>query len=397
MRLKNTYIILTAVSIIFLAFFSKESEDENRTNKDVINFSHSFHSDLAECSDCHTAVLESISLNDRLLPDHENCSDCHEVDDDEECATCHIDENYEALIQSESSLIFNHKFHLNNEMNCEDCHKGLDEVDYSFESINLLPPMETCAGCHNESKIASNACESCHISTINLFPQNHNNVEFTRSHKFMALDMDANCMMCHDNVTCQECHVATNVITEINLADDFYQPYMPSNTIDGTEQQIITKVHNDPNYRFYHGIDAKGRTTECQTCHQVESFCANCHQSENSDFALGGIVPASHLLPDFKTIGIGSGGGEHAILAKRDLESCASCHDVQGADPTCIMCHLDSDGIKNTNPKTHASNFMRNEEGDWHNNYGSICYNCHTSASPDSQPTDGFCNYCHGL
>jgi len=147
MRLKNTYIILTAVSIIFLAFFSKESEDENRTNKDVINFSHSFHSDLAECSDCHTAVLESISLNDRLLPDHENCSDCHEVDDDEECATCHIDENYEALIQSESSLIFNHKFHLNNEMNCEDCHKGLDEVDYSFESINLLPPMETCAGC----------------------------------------------------------------------------------------------------------------------------------------------------------------------------------------------------------------------------------------------------------
>jgi hypothetical protein len=282
-------------------------------------------------------------------------------------------------------------------MNCEDCHKGLDEVDYSFESANLLPPMETCASCHNESKIASNACESCHISTFNLLPDNHRNVDFTRAHKFMAFEMDANCMMCHDNVTCQECHVATNVITEINSADDFYQPYMPSNTIDGTKQQVITKVHNDPNYRFYHGIDAKGRTTECQTCHQVESFCANCHQSENSDFALGGIVPASHLLPDFKTIGVGSGGGEHAILAKRDLESCTSCHDFQGADPTCVLCHLDSDGIKNTNPKTHASNFMRNEEGDWHNNYGSICYNCHTSASPDSRQTDGFCNYCHGL
>ena len=86
MRLKNIYILLAAVSIIFLAFFSKEPDDENRTNKDVINFSHSLHSDMAECSDCHTAVLESTSLNDRLLPDHENCSDCHEVDDDEECS-----------------------------------------------------------------------------------------------------------------------------------------------------------------------------------------------------------------------------------------------------------------------------------------------------------------------
>jgi len=40
MRLKNIYILLAAVSIIFLAFFSKESDNENRTNKDIINFSH---------------------------------------------------------------------------------------------------------------------------------------------------------------------------------------------------------------------------------------------------------------------------------------------------------------------------------------------------------------------
>ncbi len=77
-------------------------------------------------------------------------------------------------------------------MNCEDCHKGLDEVDYSFESANLFPPMETCASCHNEIKIASNTCESCHISTFNLLPDNHRNVDFTRAHKFMAWENDAN-------------------------------------------------------------------------------------------------------------------------------------------------------------------------------------------------------------
>jgi hypothetical protein len=151
------------------------------------------------------------------------------------------------------------------------------------------------------------------------------------------------------------------------------------------------------NYRYIHGIDANLKSSECQTCHQVESFCANCHQSELADFSLGGVAPLSHINPNFTTLGVGTGGGEHAILARRDIESCTSCHDVQGSDPACITCHLDSDGIKGTNPKTHASNFMRDINGDWHQDMGSICYNCHTSATPQSPKTSGFCNYCHGL
>ena len=87
----------------------------------------------------------------------------------------------------------------------------------------------------------------------------------------------------------------------------------------------------------------------------VETFCVECHQSENEDFAFGGIVPASHLKTTFKTIGVGSGGGDHATLAKRDIERCMACHDVNGADPTCITCHFDADGIKGTNPKTHPA------------------------------------------
>jgi len=282
------------------------------------------------------------------------------------------------------------------ELKCTDCHKGLDKVDYSFESPEVYPSMEICSACHNEVKIASNACESCHNSTFNLLPQNHRSNDYMRSHKFLAWESNANCMMCHNNNTCQECHVATTGITETNLPDDFYPPYIPSNSIDGTKQQVILKVHGDFNYRYSHGIDAKGKTSECQTCHQVETFCANCHQSENRDFALGGIVPSSHLLPNFKTIGVGTGGGEHATLARRDLEQCVSCHDVQGADPTCIYCHLDSDGIKGTNPKTHAAGFMKDVHGDWHDSQSSICYNCHTSQMPSSPAGLGFCGYCHG-
>ena len=396
--IKNFYIIVFLVASIFLLFAAFLSQDSNllRSNSELIKFSHSLHNELVECSECHTSVAESTSLTDRLIPNHDSCVNCHEVDNENECSTCHIDDNYQSLIQKESELIYNHKIHGLLELKCTDCHKGLDKVDYSFESSEVYPSMEICSACHNEVKIASNACESCHISTFNLLPQNHRSNDYLRSHKFLAWEVNANCMMCHNNTTCQECHVATTGITETNLPDDFYPPYMPSNSIDGSKQQVILKVHGDFNYRYSHGIDAKGKTTECQTCHQVETFCANCHQSENRDFAMGGIVPSSHLMPDFKTIGVGTGGGEHATLARRDLEQCVSCHDVQGADPTCIVCHLDSDGIKGTNPKTHAVNFMKDEHGDWHDNQGSICYNCHTSQSPSSPAGFGFCGYCHG-
>jgi hypothetical protein len=400
MKIKHFYIIISLCAIAFIsmtAFFSRVAIDEEiGGNKSLINFSHSFHSDLAECADCHSSVMESFSLNDRLLPDHDDCANCHEVDDDEECSTCHSNGVFEPLIQTKSELIFSHKDHLGDELDCAKCHKDFTSIDYSDEADQKIPPMKLCVSCHSPEEMAPNFCESCHISTVNLIPQNHVTDNFIRGHKFLAQSFDANCMMCHDNSTCDECHISTTTITENNTPDDFYQPYMPSQGIDGTRQQVIERVH-ELNYRYIHGIDANSKVTECQTCHQIESFCANCHTSELGDFSLGGVAPLSHIGPNFKTIGVGSGGGEHAILARRDLESCTACHDVQGADPSCIICHLDSDGIQGTNPKTHVSNFMRNEQGDWHESEGSICYNCHTSASPSSRKTDGFCNYCHGL
>ncbi len=399
-KLKVLYLFVLISSLVFMIIgaIGNSKADEPQTNEGRIKFSHSLHKDITDCQSCHSNVTESTSLNDRLLPNHDNCSSCHEVDNEKECSTCHYDDKYEALIQTKASVFFNHKLHLQNsqlKLECESCHKGLGEVDYSWQAAGSKPSMETCYSCHNNTTIASNACESCHISTVNLMPQNHKVVSFIDNHKFAAREFNANCAMCHDEKSCEDCHVATTGITENNTARNFYQPYYPGNMIDGAKQQAITRVH-ELNYRFTHGIDSKGKTTECQTCHQIETFCVSCHQAENEDFAFSGIVPASHLKPTFKTIGVGTGGGDHATLARRDIESCVACHDVNGADPTCITCHLDSDGIKGTNPKTHANGFMRNEHGDWHNDANSICYNCHTSATPQSQAGIGFCGYCHG-
>ncbi len=399
MKSKYLYLIVFVTASVFLAFTYKGGgENGAQTNKDIIKFSHSLHSEAMDCASCHEGVASSKSLTDRLLPEKSMCESCHDVEDEENCDLCHYEEVYEPLVQKKSELIFDHSFHLQDQkMECESCHKGFPDVDYSFEASQPNPPMDNCFQCHNDITVASNACESCHISTVNLIPENHKTVSFFRNHKFTAEGANANCEMCHSESFCEACHVATNEIDEKNFADDFYTPYSPHNYIDNAKQQQITRVH-DLNYRFTHGIDAKGKSMECQTCHEVETFCAECHNPEGSgDYALGGIVPYSHTVQDFITIGVGTGGGQHAILARRDIERCASCHDVQGADPNCILCHTDSDGIKGTNPKTHEANFMRSENGDWHESDGSVCYNCHTGSSASTGIAGiGFCGYCHG-
>ena len=399
--MKKIYIFIGTAVLLFLAgtaFTTNNNGEESKTNKDIIKFSHSLHSEMMDCASCHEGVTESTNLKGRMVPEKDMCAMCHDVEDDETCNTCHYEDVYEPMTQTESALIFDHKFHLEDqELECIECHKGLDEVDYSFEASQPNPPMAQCYTCHNEITVASNECSSCHISTVDLLPQGHRIASFFDNHKFSAMAADANCAMCHNNESCEACHVSTTMIDETNTASDFYTPYSTYKYLDNAKKQQITRVH-DLNYRFLHGIDAKGKTYECQTCHETETFCAACHSSTGGDFAAEGILPTSHLAPNFILIGIGSGGGEHSRLAKRDIERCASCHDIQGADPNCILCHVDPDGITGTNPKTHDINFMRNENGDWHSDPGSVCYNCHTDANayPGGNPNIGFCAYCHG-
>lgn len=398
MKLKFFYIFLIvglAASFILSAFLSEPEKDEKSHDK-LIKFSHKFHSDLTDCSTCHSKVDSSVSLKDNLLPTMDNCAQCHDVENSDSCSTCHYGDVYEALTPVQTELIFDHSFHVGKEkLDCQTCHKGITEVDYAFQAEQPYPLMNDCWSCHGATNVASNACEACHTSTADLLPQTHKSVNFIHTHKFAARELNANCVMCHDNNSCGECHVGTTMLTENNASNNFYKPYVPNNSVDGPKQQQITRVHQ-LDYRFTHGIDAKQKSSECQTCHNTETFCTQCHQGENQDFEMSGVAPASHLKPNFTTIGVGTGGGEHAILARRDIESCVACHDVQGADPTCLTCHMDNDGIKGTNPKTHPSGFMKETHGDWHNDPGSICFNCHVGASPQTPAGTGFCGYCHG-
>jgi hypothetical protein len=396
MKMKYFYLAVfasLACFLIFSAFAEEGSAKKKSDNEKVIKFSHEFHAELTDCATCHSKAAESEKITVDLLPKMSDCASCHDVEDTENCNQCHYEDVLEPFKAPETELIFNHKKHISEQkLECTNCHKGLDKVDYAYKAEQANPPMSQCFTCHNDISVASNACESCHISTANLLPEDHKQVNFMKDHKFMAENSNANCAKCHNDDFCETCHIASNV-TSVNSPSDFPTPYAPHNFTDGVKQQKITRVH-DLNYRFNHGIDVMDKRLDCQTCHQVETFCNECHDSNGGDYALVGVTPASHRKPGFMTFGVGTGGGEHATLAKRDIESCAACHDTQGGDPACIRCHMDSIPGKGNNPKTHEANFMHDEHGDWHDTQGSICYTCHLG-TPSGPKGVGFCGYCH--
>lgn len=396
---KNLYILGAVLSVIGLVLFGRgravASEDSQLDKKQLIKFSHAKHTESGvECAQCHKAEVSTVA-SDRILPTHTECQSCHEQEVNETCNFCHTsDDNQQALPNPVREVLFNHQKHIVDEgMKCETCHQGLEKTDFAG-SANL-PAMSTCNTCHNNVK-ATNQCEACHTNLASLRPPSHNVANFKREHaRVMNLrSFDANCKSCHTEESCAECHDGTNLT---QLSPGVKTALLSPRRFGADKAQALSgEVVHSINYKFTHGIDAKGKANDCQTCHREQEFCVDCHMS--GSVALGGTVPTSHEKPGFISIGVGSGGGAHAQLAKRDIQRCMTCHDTEGGDPTCISCHFDNDGVKRTQPKTHAAGFMKDVRGEWHEDAAATCYVCHTDANarPNGKAGLGFCGYCHG-
>lgn len=416
MNLKKFYIVFLGCAILFVTLtayvttnksltgiFGKSVATNSADNKDVIKFNHSKHIKDAglTCKDCHKAAYESLKGTDNLMPSKSDCANCHDVKNEKECNFCHYGGVFKKFTRTEKNLIFPHKKHLAQNTDCNVCHSGVQYFKYSSEAPNGgFPKMETCYTCHDGKKQVNN-CETCHLNLTNLKPNDHLNKNFLNEHKVFydaaTGNGNNNCMMCHSNYFCEACHQPTKY-TGDNANGKFFAPYYGKDfatRTDRTALQKLTSVH-DLNYQFTHGLDAKQKSFECKTCHDPVDFCSSCHRDGGN--LQTGMMPKNHTLANFKTFGVNTGGGLHATLARKDIESCESCHSVNGGDPTCVKCHFDNDGIKGTNPKTHEFDFQKDEHGSWHNTKGAVCYTCHTDANarPDGVPGVGFCGYCHG-
>lgn len=71
MKIKLLYGTLSLIILFLLTIAATDvnnSDEPKKTNKDVIKFSHAVHKEVTDCASCHTNVMESFSLSDRLLP-----------------------------------------------------------------------------------------------------------------------------------------------------------------------------------------------------------------------------------------------------------------------------------------------------------------------------------------
>ena len=293
------------VALLGLAWFQSTAGRLPAGDDPELIFSHRYHieDEGLECSDCHYDVEASLVGTDNLLPDKEVCSDCHDVEDEDECSTCHtsISDPQPLPRIQDYSPTFSHQIHVEAELECSACHGNIELTEVS--GAGMLPGMVQCLDCHDQHAVTSVDCALCHGPNEELVPDNHS-PDFIHAHSDIArtgapMKLDKTCQTCHDTNYCQDCHEGDNL-----------------------ERQT-----HPLNYAYTHALDAQADERLCVSCHTDRQECVDCHNANQ-------VLPQSHV-PGFVNA---VDGGSHAFEAQNDIESCISCHNAN-AEQICQPCH----------------------------------------------------------
>lgn len=286
---------------------------------DAAVFSHRRHVEKEElkCVDCHVAAWTSTKSGDNLLPSPAACGDCHDPGQ--------VPTHFPAPART---ISFAHRDHVETlKMACLHCHAGVDQLEAPAQ-VASLPLMSTCMSCHN-AEAAPRECETCHsLPRSQLKPASHQ-VDWKQHHGPEARLSDSSCLPCHRVSECQECHEGA----QLSELDSGLRQTPFASRMENSQGLAVQSAHS-LNYRFLHSLDARTKSSECATCHELESgdFCSQCHNPGGDP----GVRPVWHGGADWVPL---ESGGRHARMARQDLENCMSCHELEGRDPTCQRCH----------------------------------------------------------
>lgn len=284
-------IIQVSVLILAAVFMSTMVFSSENQVANGVKFDHSIHvtdNEMA-CSDCHKGV-ENLSTGQRAIPDHDVCSECHEVEDGD-CGVCHTtpDDPFGVPPVGANYLLFGHNKHIVNGLQCSQCHGN--------PGSPALPSQAECHVCHS-ADFQPLDCKTCHSDQIPS-PNDHKLVTWNQDHGLDASMATSDCSMCHAQSSCDECHQGENL---------YGSPHPPT-------------------WRFNHFAETS-YGAECLTCHETRETCTECHRATQ---------PIPHALgPEWANK---NNGGDHKEQAESFIESCLSCHDVGEDDPTCAKCH----------------------------------------------------------
>jgi hypothetical protein len=335
----------------------------------TLRFNHKGHLALGlKCASCHAAAT-SQRADDDLIPTGRACDGCHGTDHGDlarvkggdsatsQCAFCHAmaatppgqaaggaPPRVVPFRVPKPNMVFNHKKHLDRNINCQQCHGEVQELELATR--DQLPRMRGCFGCHQMADPAargdaSGACETCHLKdgsngTTQLLPERRgaqtgfrmktsfpegtlkpprwlgnagHGPDFVERHKMVAANNSELCASCHKEDFCTGCH-------------------------DG---RVRPRTVHPGDYLQMHPVDARMASQKCTSCHREQSFCLGCHQrlgvsmSGPSDVREAGrFHPPKHIWSDAPRK-----PGHHSQDAQRNLNACVSCH----IERDCVTCH----------------------------------------------------------
>lgn len=350
----RTPILLLAVAAASCGY--KPAKEASWSSLPAYAFPHSTHVDAdVACTNCHDMTgatkLDASVRHVRIpadVPKQKACGDCH---DKQPKLTVPVrDRPYRVRIS--------HADHLPRvNGDCKKCHQKLPEVG---DKRTATPPMAACTGCHvHQQAFAEARCMPCHVDLKDYKPETAFKHEgaWLAIHGSLARTSGETCAQCHDQTYCADCHSPATAALRL-------EKIFP-------ERVDRAFIHRG-DYVSRHMVDAAASPSTCRTCHG-SPFCDACHTANGfSPSALNPIRPGTHSAGWVNT----ADGGRHKGEARRDVSSCAACHDQTGPMNTCLGCHKVG-GIADRNrsgphPKSFLDRFSLSDVSK-----NKMCKQCH--------------------
>src|SRR5207253_1476236 len=189
--------------------------------------------------------------------------------------------------------------HKKADVDCLACH----ETVYDAKTLegDFLPKEAKCLECHKQKK-ADGQCNFCHLDVQHAATWPKREPRLKLDHAAHIERVKEDCSQCHSRLS---------------------EPHRPAPLSDG--HAACLKCHDHAQQY----ADAKCAT--CQRCHSISS-CETCHERERVSAGLStrNPHPPGWALP--------GSGAFHGDAARRNIQSCAACHD-QGDASNCVSCH----------------------------------------------------------
>ncbi|HEX9399901.1 MAG TPA: cytochrome c3 family protein [Anaeromyxobacter sp.] len=351
----------TSIPVLLLAVAAaacgyKPALQPDQTKQPPYVFPHSIHADAGvACTSCHD-VSKATTLDPAVrhvqIPQtpskQKACSDCHDKDPKPK-----IPARTRAF-----RVNFSHADHLARVGgDCRKCHVSQPEVN---ETDPRTPPMATCTACHVHQKAFAEArCRPCHVDLKGYKPETafRHEGSWLAVHGTLARSSGESCAQCHDQTYCAGCHSAATA---------------PARLENIFPERVDRGFIHRGDYVSRHMIDAGANPASCRRCHG-SAFCDACHAANGLSAVTGLPRPGGPHPAGWATLPP-SDGGPHKNAARRDIASCAACHDGAGAQQTCVVCHGSKVGGFRVNP--HPTKFLTSHDlGDTREN--GMCRTCH--------------------